>query len=907
MTISAVVPDIAFAGSSGSGTLGPFSLSKSGSPIVFYNNSEVIVFRYDTTTDTAPVLLVEGTDYDLTGGPTAGSITLTSPQTGLLTDERLYVFTKISIAQALDLVNGGNFSAANLERRLDIMTGIMQQLDREIKSTIRFAMFDTDEIPKTTPLAAVIDKIPYVTGTAANPLVAFLDAAALGDLVELTDEDKANLSLVAADLGGADTIGQVAAVSSEIETIGPVAGNIVTVAGAINDGTIGDLLDGQVGKVTDYAALKVVDAEAGKVVYLAGRLTGGDGGQGFFRWVAGNQSANVTNDPAEGVWVAPTLGPTGASGAWRRIQQNNNEVQALWFVASDSNAGRLAAGEAAVDYLADSQANGVVHLPPSWVISGEWVISRPDITLKGSGEHTTFVLSTDTDAPCITFAPTTAGVSSGYLDDCAIENVACGYSAGAIGIAGSVGLWVRMCQRFSARGLRPVNGQIGLRISGGQLNTFERFIHIGAPGSTGVKIESEAIGGGLFQTAFTIQFDGLILSGSEASRAFDIASSDGLSIDNGYIAFHDDAHIRLLKERTDSIGQIFVSNIYFDGVDSQLVGGISPAHILEAPAHAFGNSGVYIHFTNCTFANCTGDLWSIESGIVGLRIANCTFVNSTGWAMSATLASGDITLIGNKFRNTGTAGVSGGLAFAGTIGNLTICNNAFEFIEYRQIQLAGTITSFICVGNDFTGTIADITGSATIGTQVVLNASGSSSPYGNKIPATTDVGTLRTNPLFSSVLTANTQSGVVASPITLQASRDANVCGFFRRTSSDGSLFAFYRDTTNVGSISVTTTATAFNTSSDYRLKDNIDYLDAEQARAFIGSLKPRRYDWRATGQESWGFIAHEYAEQSPSAVTGEKDGEDMQAVSYSDPKLIAAMVREIQTLREEIETLKAS
>ena len=253
MTISAVVPDIAFAGSSGSGTLGPFSLVKSGTPLVFFNNSEVVVLRYDGVTDTAPALLVEGTDYTLTGGPSAGSITLTAPQSGLLTDERLYVTTLSALSQSLDLVNGGNFSSSNLERRLDIIFQILQQHARDIKSTIRFSMFDTDEIPATTPLGAAIDKVPYVTGTVENPLLAFLDATVLGDLTNLTDADKANLSVVAADLTGADTIGIVAAAIADVEIVADDIADVTAVADSISG----------VGALSALAALGLED---GKII-----------------------------------------------------------------------------------------------------------------------------------------------------------------------------------------------------------------------------------------------------------------------------------------------------------------------------------------------------------------------------------------------------------------------------------------------------------------------------------------------------------------------------------------------------------------------------------------------------------------------------------------------------------------
>ena len=325
MTISAVVPDIAFAGSSGSGTMGPFSLVKNGTPIVFYNNSDIVVYRYDTVTDTAPVLLEEGTDYDLTGGPTAGSITLTSPQTGLLTAERLHVYRRSTLAQSLDLVNGGNFSAANLERRLDITETKLQELDRDLKSTIRFAMFDTDVIPGTLPLGAVIDKIAYVTGSASSPLLATLDASALGNLVALTDSDKANLSIVAADLNGADTIGAVATVAAEVATLAPRAADIGTVATAIAAGTINDLLDGQIGKVDTYALLDAQATEDDQVVFVSGRLVPNDGGQGL--WIRDTASAATVNG-------ATVRTPSAGTGRYLRLT-SADEYLLDWLCVGD--------------------------------------------------------------------------------------------------------------------------------------------------------------------------------------------------------------------------------------------------------------------------------------------------------------------------------------------------------------------------------------------------------------------------------------------------------------------------------------------------------------------------------------------------------------------------------------------
>jgi hypothetical protein len=65
-----------------------------------------------------------------------------------------------------------------------------------------------------------------------------------------------------------------------------------------------------------------------------------------------------------------------------------------------------------------------------------------------------------------------------------------------------------------------------------------------------------------------------------------------------------------------------------------------------------------------------------------------------------------------------------------------------------------------------------------------------------------------------------------------------------------------------VGSISVTTTATAYNTSSDYRLKNTI--VPMTGALAKVALLKPCTYKWNADSSDGEGFIAHEIAEVMP-------------------------------------------
>jgi hypothetical protein len=90
-------------------------------------------------------------------------------------------------------------------------------------------------------------------------------------------------------------------------------------------------------------------------------------------------------------------------------------------------------------------------------------------------------------------------------------------------------------------------------------------------------------------------------------------------------------------------------------------------------------------------------------------------------------------------------------------------------------------------------------------------------------------------------------------------------------TETTGYMAAFYNSSaTLVGNIYFNGSSTAFNTSSDYRLKENIAPMTG--ALGVVQQLKPVTYDWKSNGSSSQGFIAHELAEIIPDAVTGEKD-----------------------------------
>jgi hypothetical protein len=117
---------------------------------------------------------------------------------------------------------------------------------------------------------------------------------------------------------------------------------------------------------------------------------------------------------------------------------------------------------------------------------------------------------------------------------------------------------------------------------------------------------------------------------------------------------------------------------------------------------------------------------------------------------------------------------------------------------------------------------------------------------------------------------------------------------------------AFKRNGTYTGGISQTGSATAYNTSSDYRLKDNVAPMTGALSK--VALLKPVTYTWKLDGSASEGFIAHELAEVCPHAVFGKKDAvnEDgsIKSQGIDTSFLVATLTAAIQEQQALIENL---
>ena len=142
-------------------------------------------------------------------------------------------------------------------------------------------------------------------------------------------------------------------------------------------------------------------------------------------------------------------------------------------------------------------------------------------------------------------------------------------------------------------------------------------------------------------------------------------------------------------------------------------------------------------------------------------------------------------------------------------------------------------------------------------------------------------------------------SGTRAQRFAIDSSGNTDIFGYLDvESNTAGNFVEFILSGTQRGSINVTTSATSYNTTSDYRLKE--DFKDFNGLR-LVKDLQVYDYRWKEEGSRSYGVKAHELQQVIPYSVTGEKDGEDMQMVDYS--KLVPVLTKAIQEQQEQIET----
>jgi hypothetical protein len=243
---------------------------------------------------------------------------------------------------------------------------------------------------------------------------------------------------------------------------------------------------------------------------------------------------------------------------------------------------------------------------------------------------------------------------------------------------------------------------------------------------------------------------------------------------------------------------------------------------------------------------------------------------------------------GNRMRITSGGNVAIGLT--NDTYRLTVANNGGSSYIGSSNQAGGTGDRFIRMGFGTGATFAQIQGTR-------LNVA-------DDVPIALQPGGgtvfIGRSSVFS---TFGDSNGIVQyGEGTIYCAASNNESLGLSRIGTDGFVAIFRRSTTTVGSISVNGSATAFNTSSDYRLKEDLKQYNGLD---LVSKIKTYDFAWKNDKSRNYGVIAHEVADVIPYVVIGEKDAinEDgtilPQGVDYS--KLVPILVKAIQELNQKV------
>ena len=312
-------------------------------------------------------------------------------------------------------------------------------------------------------------------------------------------------------------------------------------------------------------------------------------------------------------------------------------------------------------------------------------------------------------------------------------------------------------------------------------------------------------------------------------------------------------------------------------------------------AHSFGIQRGIFGVAGAVSGTTDNNIGIFAEGGLGIKF----FVNGSATA-SHMMTSGGNVLIGtttdngSKLQVSGTATVSGsitGSSNSNTFGNASLSGKAViiqagstnQAIMFKN-SAGGDATLFI---NGTSTTVDYNFNTYSVGDALVIKNNGSvgigtSTPYG-----------------LASSLLALVGSGSTYNFLNIQDLVNANNAAFIQFINSAGSGIG---GITRVG----TTNAVLYSTSSDYRLKEDLQEIKGLEV---LSAIKVYNYKWKDHESRMDGVLAHELAEVLPYAVHGEKDAVDengndkMQGVDYG--KIVPILIKAIQEQQEQIQELK--
>jgi hypothetical protein len=319
-----------------------------------------------------------------------------------------------------------------------------------------------------------------------------------------------------------------------------------------------------------------------------------------------------------------------------------------------------------------------------------------------------------------------------------------------------------------------------------------------------------------------------------------------------------------------------------------------------------GNHGITIASQNTStgrimFADGTGAS-EVDVGEILYNHANNSLTISTNRFTALTVDSSQRLLVGTSSGSLDFQLKTSGGFQAVSASEIALRYNAYYDGADKYIQAANKASSLVMNSN---------------GEFLFYNTNTASTSAGSNITGWTERMRIRSGTTGGLILVGRSAS--VSANATLGIDTASGVAGIVSETGPTSSIdhIRFYNGNGNVGNITTNGSATAYGTSSDYRLKENITAIDDGITR--LQQLKPSRFNFIADPDTTVdGFIAHEAQVAVPECVIGDKDAVDedgtpiYQGIDQSKlvPLLTAALqeaIARIVTLEAKVAALEAS
>lgn len=397
-------------------------------------------------------------------------------------------------------------------------------------------------------------------------------------------------------------------------------------------------------------------------------------------------------------------------GEFQLIEAGFDDVEARLSIVnfiSVKDAPYNAVGNGSTDDTAAIQAcitanpGKTIFFPPgSYKVTGTLTISTDKTKLYGNNDVSIIQHTANIDT--VVFKPTTAGVTSAFLNFPAIIGITVTHTSAvaAVAVSGAAVKFIQ-CNVYRADQVVVNDAFEGITVMGGQYGSLDNVTLFASQGSYAgdgtalLHFRQAPYGSGLYQPCYTTEVSNFRTSASKLRDAIvRIYNGDGISFSQGYLANGKNSLVLLKAERDNGyISGVGFTNTYIDCIN-EVSGTVNGVVI---PDDGYANTTVYdvTIGDGCTIGNGPGTgVLSRKANVFNLRIGGRILNFPTGLAVDV---EGDSTKTdvnvtadiqrclagGVRVENARTLRVSaqfkslgvGALITEGTIGQGTITGN----------------------------------------------------------------------------------------------------------------------------------------------------------------------------------------------------------------------------------------